>query len=162
MPLFFLITCKKSYNKLFIVFLYILGTLNSSPCKKTSDWSNHLIRCPTSQTIYITKHVLEDGFTRLLYPALGCSSSDAIYCGGDLPINNTLNLENHDVFESAVNACNGRTECILNKDYFLKAESSVKRTCSASRLLEKKASFRQSVLYECSRGKHFYEQHTLH
>lgn len=127
-----------------------MGSLNNSPCKKTSDWSNLNIRCPTNHTIYITKHVLEDGFSRLLSPALGCSSNDAIYCGGDLPINNTLNLENHDVFESAVNACNGRTECILNKDYFLKAESSVKRVCSASRLTElEKAAFRQSVLYEC-------------
>ncbi|XP_052713928.1 uncharacterized protein LOC128187549 [Crassostrea angulata] len=127
------------------------GTLNSSPCKKTSDWSNLLIRCPTSHTIYITKHVLEDGFYSFQYPALGCSSSDAIYCGGDLPINNTMNLKNHDVFESAVNACNGRTNCSLNKNYFLNAESFVKRSCSALRLPElEKASFRQSVYYECN------------
>lgn len=143
--------------------MYILGSLNNSPCKKTSDWSNFHIRCPTNHTIYITKHVIEDGFNRLQYPALGCSASDAIYCGGKLPINNTMNLKNHGVFESAVNACNGRTECILNKDYFLKAESSVKRSCSALRLPElEKASFRQSVYHECIQGIHFYEQHILH
>ncbi|XP_065934706.1 uncharacterized protein [Magallana gigas] len=128
-----------------------MGSLNNSPCKKTSDWSNYVIRCPTNHTIYITKHVIEDGFNRLQYPVLGCSASDAVYCSGKLPINNTMNLKNHGVFESAVNACNGRTECSLNKNYFLNVESSVKMSCSSLQVQElEKASFRQSIYYECN------------
>lgn len=136
--------------------MYILGSLNNSPCKRTPDWSNYVICCPTNHTIYITKHVIEDGFNTLLTPALGCSASDAVYCGAKLPINNTMNLKNHGVFESAVNACNGRTECSLNKNYFLNVESSVKMSCSSLQVHElEKASFRQSIYYECNQGKNF-------
>lgn len=144
---------KRSLIVCFMVVGYIpisMGTLKNSPCKKTSDWSHYDLSCPTNHTIYITKHVIEDVFNRLLHPALGCSASDAFYCGGELPINNTINLKNNDVFESAVNACNGRTECTLNKDYFLKAETSVRISCNDSKRPElKSAQFRQSVDYEC-------------
>nr|XP_034337967.1 uncharacterized protein LOC105336227 [Crassostrea gigas] len=137
----------------FMVVGYIsisMGSLINSPCKKTSGWSKYHIRCRASQTVYITSHVIEDGFNTHLSPALGCSANDAIYCGAKLPTNNTMNLKKHDLFESAVNECNGRTECTLGKHYFIKAESSVKKSCDALRIPElEKASFRQSVYYEC-------------
>lgn len=164
MPLvFFFIYYKKSHNIIQIVYLYKTGSLINSPCKKTSGWSKYHIRCRASQTVYITSHVIEDGFNTHLSPALGCSANDAVYCGAKLPTNNTMNLKKHDLFESAVNECNGRTECTLGKHYFLKAESSVKMSCDALRIPElEKASFRQSVYYECIQGIHFYEQHILH
>ncbi|XP_052717931.1 uncharacterized protein LOC128190065 [Crassostrea angulata] len=125
------------------------GSLINSPCKKSSDWSNHYIRCPTDHTIYIAKHVIEDGFNTLMSPALGCFASDAVYCGVELPTNNT-NIKNYHIMDSAVNACNGRNECTLSRQYFLEAEAALKKFCNASLRPEvQKATFRQSIDYEC-------------
>eukprot|EP00105_Crassostrea_gigas_P020089 XP_011438779.1 PREDICTED: uncharacterized protein LOC105336243 [Crassostrea gigas] len=125
------------------------GSIIHSPCKKSSKWSNHHIRCHTDHTIYIAKHVIEDGFNRLVSPALGCSSSDAVYCGVELPTNNT-NIKNYHIMDSAVNACNGRNECTLSRQYFLEAEAALKKFCNASLRPElQEATFRQSIDYEC-------------
>ncbi|XP_065934708.1 uncharacterized protein [Magallana gigas] len=125
------------------------GSIINSPCKISSDWSNHHIRCHTDHTIYIAKHVIEDGFNRLVSPALGCSSSDAVYCGVELPTNNT-NIKNYHIMDSAVNACNGRNVCTLSRQYFLEAEAALKKFCNASLRPEvQKATFRQSIDYEC-------------
>nr|XP_034337963.1 uncharacterized protein LOC117692842 isoform X1 [Crassostrea gigas] len=131
------------------VFPETMGVLVNSPCKKTSDWSNYQILCPTNHTIYITKHVIEDGFNRLMFPSLGCSASDAVYCGVELPANN-INLKNYHILDSAVNTCNGRNECSLSRQYFLEAEAALKKYCNASLRHElQKATFRQSIDYEC-------------
>nr|XP_034337968.1 uncharacterized protein LOC105336243 isoform X2 [Crassostrea gigas] len=125
------------------------GSLINSPCKKSSDWSNHHIRCPTDHTIYIAKHVIEDGFNTLMSPALGCFASDGVYCGVELPTNNT-NIKNYHIMDSAVIACNGRNECTLSRQYFLEAEAALKKFCNASLRPEvQKATFRQSIDYEC-------------
>ena len=129
------------------------GVLLNSPCTKTSDWSNyHILRCPTNHTIYITKHVIEDGFTKLAFPSLGCSVLDAVYCGVELPTNNT-SLKNYHILDSAVKTYNGRNECNLTRQYFLEAEAALKKFCNASLRPElQKATFRQSIDYECIQG----------
>ncbi|XP_052717482.1 uncharacterized protein LOC128189772 [Crassostrea angulata] len=127
-----------------------MGVLLNSPCTKTSDWSNYnILRCPTNHTIYITKHVIEDGFTKLAFPSLGCSDRDAVYCGVELPTNN-INLKNYHILDSAAHTCNRRNECNLTKQYFLKAEAALKKFCNASLRPElQNATFRQSIDYEC-------------
>lgn len=128
------------------------GVLLNSPCTKTSDWSNYYILCSNNHTIYITKHVIEDGFIRLKFPSLGCSASDAVYCGVELPTNN-INLKNYHILDSAVDTCNGRNECNLTKIYFLEAEAALKKFCNASLRPElQKTTFRQSIDYECVQG----------
>ncbi|XP_065933835.1 uncharacterized protein [Magallana gigas] len=126
-----------------------MGVLVNSPCTKTSDWNTYHILCPTNQTIYIKRHVIEDGFNRLMFPSLGCSASDAVYCGVELPTNN-INLKNNHILDSAVDTCNGRKECSLTKKYFLEAEAALKKFCNASKRPElQNATFRQSIDYEC-------------
>ncbi|XP_052716563.1 uncharacterized protein LOC128189129 isoform X1 [Crassostrea angulata] len=126
-----------------------MGVLVNSPCTKTSDWNTYHILCPTNQTIYIKRHVIEDGFNGLKFPALGCSASDGVYCGVELPTNN-INLKNYHILDSAVDICNGRKECYLTKKYFLEAEAALKKFCNASLRPElQKTTFRQSIDYEC-------------
>ncbi|XP_065934702.1 uncharacterized protein [Magallana gigas] len=127
-----------------------MGVLLNSPCTKTSDWSNyHILRCPTNHTIYITKQVIEDGFTKLAFPSIGCSVRDAVYCGVELPTNN-ISLKNYHIMDSVVNTCNGRNECNLTRQYFLEAEAALKKFCNASLRPElQKATFRHSIDYEC-------------
>uniref|UniRef100_A0A8W8JYX1 Uncharacterized protein n=1 Tax=Magallana gigas TaxID=29159 RepID=A0A8W8JYX1_MAGGI len=128
---------------------HTMGVLVNSPCTKTSDWNTYPILCPTNQTIYIKRHVIEDGFNRLMFPSLGCSASDAVYCGVELPTNN-INLKNYHILDSAVDTCNGRKECSLTKKYFLEAEAALKKFCNASLRPElQKTTFRQSIDYEC-------------
>lgn len=55
--------------------------------------------------------------------------------------------------DSAVNACNGRNECTLSRQYFLEAEAALKKFCNASLRPElQEATFRQSIDYECIQG----------
>ena len=103
------------------------------------------------------RHVVEDGFQKSEFLALGCTTNDALYCGVDLPKNNTMHLLN-DVFVNAVKQCIGKTECILRKGYFDEAEESVRDSCDTSThpdLL--KAKFQQSIEYECIGG--VYKEH---
>nr|XP_022337010.1 uncharacterized protein LOC111133175 isoform X2 [Crassostrea virginica] len=134
---------------LLILDLKALGFLLNSPCKKTTDWDNYHLQCETNHKIYLRHHTIEDGFEKLLFPALGCTSRDALYCGADLPNNNNINLQN-DVFVNAVKHCNGKTDCILRTDYFTKAEKSVRDSCDTSTHPDlQNAKFRQSMEYEC-------------
>ena len=131
---------------------YFEGFLLNSPCKKTTDWDDYHLRCVTNHKIYLRHHTIEDGFEKLLFPDLGCTSKDAIYCGADLPNNNTISLQN-DVFVNAVKHCNGKTDCILRTDYFTKAEKSVRDSCDTSTHPDlQNANFRQSMEYECIPG----------
>ena len=128
------------------------GSVHNSLCKRTEEWSDYHLRCFNSGKIHIKRHVVEDGFQKSEFLALGCSTKDALYCGADLPKNNTINFQN-DVFVNAVKQCNGKTECILRKGYFVEAEKSVRDTCDTSThpdLL--KANFRQSIEYQCIGG----------
>lgn len=112
----------------------------NSPCKGTADWSDYNIRCPANHIIYIRKHVIENAFNTLVFPALGCSASHSLNCGVELPINNTINRKNYDIFESAVNTCNRQNECTL-------------KYCNASIRPEiQRAPFRQSIEYKCIQG----------
>ncbi|XP_078337253.1 uncharacterized protein LOC111136863 isoform X2 [Crassostrea virginica] len=127
----------------------VIGSLHNSPCKITEEWSDYHLRCLNNDRIHIKRHVVEDGFQKSEFLALGCTTNNAIYCGVDLPQNNTINLQN-DVFVNAVKQCNGKTECILRKGYFVEAEKSVRDSCDTSThpdLL--KAKFRQSMEFEC-------------
>ncbi|XP_078337254.1 uncharacterized protein LOC111134277 [Crassostrea virginica] len=127
----------------------VTGSVHNSPCKITEEWSDYHLRCLNNDRIHIKRHVVEDGFQKSEFLALGCTTNDAIYCGVDLPQNNTINLQN-DVFVNAVKQCNGKTECILRKGYFVEAEKSVRDSCDTSThpdLL--KAKFRQSMEFEC-------------
>nr|XP_034337965.1 uncharacterized protein LOC117692843 [Crassostrea gigas] len=126
-----------------------IGVMVNSPCTKTSDWSKYNIRCPINHTIYIARHVIEDGFHRLIFPSLECSAKDGFYCGVELPTSNT-NLKRYHILDSAVHICNGRNECTLTKKYFLEAEAAIKKFCNASLRTElQEATFRQSIEYEC-------------
>lgn len=128
------------------------GVMVNSPCTKTSDWSKYNIRCPINHTIYIARHVIEDGFHRLIFPSLECSAKDGFYCGVELPTSNT-NLKRYHILDSAVHICNGRNECTLTKTYFLEAEAAIKKFCNASLRTElQEATFRQSIEYECIQG----------
>lgn len=129
------------------------GVLVNSPCKGTADWSDYNIRCPANHIIYIRKHVIENAFNTLVFPALGCSVSHSLNCGVELPINNTINRKNYDIFESAVNTCNGHNECTLTKEYFVDSEMALKKYCNASIRPEiQRAPFRQSIEYKCIQG----------
>lgn len=133
------------------------GSVHNSPCKRTEEWSDYHLRCFNSGKIHIKRHVVEDGFQQSEFLALGCTTRDALYCGADLPKNNTINFQNN-VFVNAVKQCNGKTECILRKGYFVEAEKSVRESCDTSThpdLL--KANFRQSIEYECIGG--VYKRH---
>ena len=133
------------------------GSVHNSPCKRTEEWSDYHLRCFNSGKIHIKRHVVEDGFQQSEFLALGCTTKDALYCGADLPKNYTINLQN-DVFVNAIKQCNGKTECILRKGYFVEAEESVRDSCDNSTrpdLLKPK--FRQSIEYECIGG--VYKEH---
>ena len=98
------------------------------------------------------RHVVEDGFQKSEFLALGCTTKDALYCGADLPKNNTINFQN-DVFVNAVKQCNGKTDCILRRSYFMAAEKSVRESCDTSKHPDlQNATFRQSIEYECIGG----------
>ena len=74
-----------------------------------------------------------------------------------MPNNNTINLLNG-VFVNAVKQCNGKTECILTKDYFVEAEKSVRGSSDTSTHPDlQKAKFQQSIDYECIEG--VYKRH---
>nr|XP_022343712.1 uncharacterized protein LOC111136863 isoform X2 [Crassostrea virginica] len=138
-----------TYMVFLVVIQDVIGFLLNSPCKKTTDWDDYHLQCVTNHKIYLRHHTIEDGFEKLLFPALGCTSKDALYCGADLPNNNTINLQN-DVFVNAVKQCNGKTDCILRTDYFTKAEKSVRDSCDTSTHPDlQNAKFRQSMYYEC-------------
>lgn len=136
-----------------MICLFKKGVLVNSPCKGTADWSDYNIRCPANHIIYIRKHVIENAFNTLVFPALGCSASHSLNCGVELPINNTINRKNYDIFESAVNTCNGQNECTLTKEYFVDSEMALKKYCNASIRPEiQRAPFRQSIEYKCIQG----------
>nr|XP_022344079.1 uncharacterized protein LOC111137107 isoform X2 [Crassostrea virginica] len=129
--------------------MIVTGSLHYSPCKRTEEWSYYHLQCFNNNTIHIKRHVIEDGFRKSEYLALGCYTEDALYCGADLPNNNSINLQNG-VFVNAVKQCNGKTDCILTKDYFKEAEKSVRDSCYTSRHPDlRNAKFRQSMEYEC-------------
>ena len=133
------------------------GSLHYSPCKRTEEWSYYHLQCFNNNTIHIKRHVIEDGFRKSEYLALGCYTEDALYCGADLPNNNSINLLNG-VFVNAVKQCNGKTDCILTKDYFKEAEKSVRDSCYTSTHPDlRNAKFRQSMEYECIGG--VYKRH---
>ena len=130
----------------------LLGSVHNSICKRTEEWSDYHLRCFNNDRIHIKRHVVEDGFQKSEFPAVGCTTKDVLYCGADLPKNNTINLQNG-VFVKAVKQCNGKNECILIKNYFVEAEKSVRDSCDTSTHPDlQKAKFRQSIEYECMRG----------
>ena len=130
----------------------LLGSVHNSICKRTEEWSDYHLRCFNNDRIHIKRHVVEDGFQKSEFPALGCTTKDVLYCGADLPKNNTINLQNG-VFVKAVKQCNGKNECILIKNYFVEAEKSVRDSCDTSTHPDlQNAKFRQSIEYECMRG----------
>ena len=97
------------------------GSVHNSQCKRTEEYSDNHLRCFNNGRIHIKRHVVEDGFQKSEFLAFGCTTKDAIYCGADLPKSNTINLQN-DVFINAVKQCNGKTECVLRKGFFVEAE----------------------------------------
>ena len=133
------------------------GSLHYSPCTRTEEWSDYHLQCFNNNTIHIKRHVIEDGFHKSEYLELGCYTEDALYCGTDLPNNNTISLVDG-VFLKAVKRCNGKTECNLTKDYFMEAEKSVRNSCDTSTHPDlQNAKFRQSMEYECIGG--VYKRH---
>ena len=128
------------------------GFVHNSQCKRTEERGDYHFQCFNNSMIHIKRHVVEDGFQHSEFLALGCTTKDAIYCGADLPQNNTINYQN-DVFVKAVKHCNGKRECLLRKSYFMEAEESVRDSCDTSTHPDlQKAKFRQSIEYECIRG----------
>ncbi|XP_062594289.1 uncharacterized protein LOC134255778 isoform X4 [Saccostrea cucullata] len=91
----------------FTLTLDVQGSLENTPCKQTKDWNGYQLQCSKKHTIYITHHIIEDGFQRLSYSDMffGCNETDAVYCGAKLPINHTLG-QNNSAFPSAVRDCN--------------------------------------------------------
>ncbi|XP_061162934.1 uncharacterized protein LOC133172128 [Saccostrea echinata] len=79
----------------------------------------------------------------------GCQETDALYCGAKLPINQKLG-QNNSAFSAAVSDCNGKIQCNVSAQYFKDTEADLRKLCSQSNPSElKKASFRQSIDYEC-------------
>jgi hypothetical protein len=121
---------------------------------KTKELKNYVCQCSINHTIYIKHHVIEDGFQRLssIDIAFGCNKSNAVYCGAKFPLNSTI--EGNDVgFAAAVRECNGKTKCNLSNGYFQEMETSLRKSCNASKHPElQNATFRQSIYYECIQG----------
>ena len=62
------------------------------------------------------------------------------------------------MFVNTVKQCNGKTECILTKDYFVEAEKSVRESCDTLTYPDlQNSKFRQSIDYECIEG--VYKRH---
>ncbi|XP_061162935.1 uncharacterized protein LOC133172129 [Saccostrea echinata] len=137
-----------------IIFLFILdvqGSLRNTQCKRTQDWNGFQFQCSKNHTIYIKHHIIEDGFQKLSNSDMffGCQETDALYCGAKLPINQKLG-QNNSAFSAAVSDCNGKIQCNVSAQYFKDTEADLRKLCSQSNPSElKKASFRQSIDYEC-------------
>ena len=57
------------------------GSVHNTNCKRTEEWSDYHLRCFSNSRIHIKRHVVEDGFQKSEFLALGCTTKDAIYCG---------------------------------------------------------------------------------